>query len=129
MDDLAIETHLASLDVDLPERGVEFLFTTPRGDIEITARAVSESLLERVIRLAWITAGVLVVLVFWQLLKRIGPYLARSMWAAGLLIPVALFSAAGGLFPLLSLLAMFVGIGQLVRLIWLRRARRAAAAS
>jgi hypothetical protein len=40
-----------------------------------------------------------------------------------------LFSAACGLFPLLSLLAMFVGIGQLVRLIWLRRARRAAAAS
>jgi hypothetical protein len=126
-DAYAVEIHLASLDVDFPERGVEFMFRTTRGDIEITARAVSQPLLERVIRLAWIAAAMLAIVIIWKLFKRIGPYLARSMWAASLLIPIALFSAMLGLFPLLSLLALLVGIVQLVRLIWMRRSQRRAA--
>jgi hypothetical protein len=32
---------LASLDVELPQRGVEYLFSTPRGEVQLTATAVA----------------------------------------------------------------------------------------
>ncbi len=69
-DEYAVETHFASLDVDLPQRGREYLFTTPRGDIEITARAVSEPLLGRLIRLLILAVGVVILIV---LLARAAP--------------------------------------------------------
>jgi hypothetical protein len=40
-------TGLASLDVNLPERGTPYLFTTPGGDIEITGWEVSQDVLSR----------------------------------------------------------------------------------
>jgi hypothetical protein len=43
---------LASLDVELRPQGKKYLFTTPRGDVEVTARAVSATLLGRLVRLA-----------------------------------------------------------------------------
>lgn len=41
------EQGLASLDVALPVRGYEYSFTTPRGEVKITASAVSTSVLAR----------------------------------------------------------------------------------
>jgi hypothetical protein len=52
---------LASLDVELHLRGVKYAFTTPRGDVEISARAVSRPLLGRAIRLALLALGVLLI--------------------------------------------------------------------
>jgi hypothetical protein len=54
---------LASLEVDLHPRGVKYLFTTPRGEAEITAQAVSSSLVGRLVRLAGLAVTLLVVLV------------------------------------------------------------------
>lgn len=51
--------YLRSLQVELPERGVEFLFTTPRGELELTAKAIDASVGQRSERLG-IVAGVLV---------------------------------------------------------------------
>ena len=48
---------LASLDVELEPRGRKFLFTTPRGDVQVTARAVSDPLLGRLLRLAAVAIG------------------------------------------------------------------------
>ncbi len=48
---------MASLNVDLALRGQRFLFTTPRGDVEVTARAVSTSLVGRIVRLAALAIG------------------------------------------------------------------------
>ena len=44
-------TGLASLDIEIPLRGREYLFTTPRGEIEITAHAAPAADVERLIRL------------------------------------------------------------------------------
>jgi hypothetical protein len=52
---------LASLDVELHARGVKYAFTTPRGDVEISARAVSRPLLGRATRLALLAVGVVVI--------------------------------------------------------------------
>ena len=121
-DTLAVETHLASLDVDLPLRGREYLFTTPRGDIDITALAVSEPLLGRLIRLLVIAAGFVVLLVLLRVLPRDPPVLHRSRFrrrgAAGR--PVSLLL---GIFPILALAALIYGLVQLIRLEIARRRR------
>jgi hypothetical protein len=128
-DAYAVETHLASLDVALPERGVEYMFRTTRGDIEITARAVSQPLLGRLVRLAWIAGALLAIVIAWRLLRRIVPYLAGSLWAAGALILIALISLVFFVLPVLSLLVLIVGIVHLVRLIRARRRRSQPAAA
>ncbi|HND54921.1 MAG TPA: hypothetical protein PLV92_21055, partial [Pirellulaceae bacterium] len=55
----ALDPYLTSLTVELPGRGVEFLFKTPRGDLEITATAVAEPLVQRLLRLVVVLIVVL----------------------------------------------------------------------
>lgn len=126
-----IEPHLASLDVDLPERGVEFMFTTARGEIEITARAVSAPLARRGVWLFCVAVGVAVLYIVYQLARRIVPWLVGSQVGAGLLLLAGLFCLLLGLFPVASLIAFVVGIVQLTRLSVSshRRRRRATAAN
>ena len=64
------QAFLTSLDVELPEGGVEYLFRTPRGDLEISAYSVSSPLLERGIRLAIVLVVALVVVVPLRRLSR-----------------------------------------------------------
>ena len=45
-----VAAGLASLTVDVPTRVAEFLFTTPRGDIEITAHAVEQRFVVHAVR-------------------------------------------------------------------------------
>ncbi|HPM81645.1 MAG TPA: hypothetical protein PLF81_13145 [Candidatus Anammoximicrobium sp.] len=123
----AAETHLASLDVDLPLRGREYLFTTTRGDIDITARAVSESLLGRLLRLLAVAVGFVVLLVVLRVLPRVLPLLHGSRWFAGAMLLVGLISLLLGIFPILALAALIYGLVQLVRLEIARRRRRAVA--
>jgi len=123
----AAETHLASLDVDLPLRGREYLFTTTRGDIDITARAVSEPLLGRLSRLLAIAVGFVVLLVLLRVLPRVLPVLHRSRFFAGAVLLLGLLSLLLGIFPLLALAALIYGLVQLIRLEIARRRRLAAA--
>lgn len=122
----AAETHLASLDVDLPLRGREYLFTTTRGDIDITARAVSEPLLGRLARLLAVAAGFVVLLVVLRVLPRVLPLLHGSRWFAAAVLLVGLLSLLLGIFPILALAALIYGLVQLVCLEIARRRRAAA---
>ena len=58
---LAKPTGLASLDVQLPTRGAQYFFTTPRGQIEILATTVADTVLARLVRLGVLLAFVLVI--------------------------------------------------------------------
>ncbi|MCU0982765.1 MAG: hypothetical protein MUF25_26690, partial [Pirellulaceae bacterium] len=122
-DAFAVETHLASLDVDLPLRGREYLFTTPRGDIDITARAVSEPLLGRLYRLLVIAIGFVVFLVLLRVLPWIARGLHRNRWFAAAVLLVGLLSLLLGIFPILALAALIYGLVQLIRLEIARRQR------
>jgi hypothetical protein len=115
---------LASLDVDLPERGVEFLFTTPRGEIAITARAVSSTLAERIAHLLVIAVVIVVLYVVYRLARRIGPWLVGSQVGAALLFLAGVFSLLFGLFPIAGLIALVLGLVQLIRLSIAQRRRR-----
>ncbi len=57
-----IPAGLQSLDFKIPTRGQVFVFTTPGGDVSVTARAVSKGLLAGLVRLVCVLAGAAVVL-------------------------------------------------------------------
>jgi hypothetical protein len=106
-------TGFASLDVQLPQRGTEYRFTTPRGNIEIQARAIDNSLWLRAKKLA-IVAGLILLVAFCVRIIRsvneriLGPKLAMLLIIIGLLMLVL------GVAPVLGGIALVVGIIQIV---------------
>ena len=117
----AAETHFASLDVDLPQRGREYLFTTPRGDLELTARAGSAPRVERLIRLAALAVGVAVAVVVLRTAARILPVLHRNRWSVAAVLLIGLLSLLLGIFPVLGVMALLYALVQLIRLEIVRR--------
>ena len=57
----AVAAGLASLDFDLPTPGVLYRFTTPQGDVEITARIFPATSCGRLIGIAAVAVGLLVL--------------------------------------------------------------------
>lgn len=105
---------LASLDVALPQRGNEFLFTTPRGDIEITAQTVSADQVNRVGGLLLIVAGLVVIGIVYKLGRALIGNLSRRA-ATTLLIVLGIASLIFGVFPVLGLIALVWGIAMALR--------------
>lgn len=99
---------LASLDVDMPQRGEEFLFTTPRGDLEITARAVDARLVDRGLRLATVLAGIAAVWLVWGLAAATWGRLGIQLGGV-LLLLTGLLSLVTLVLPVLGLVAAAVG--------------------
>jgi hypothetical protein len=124
-----VAAGLASLDLRLAERGRSYNFTTSRGQIEITARPVSDVLIGRLIGLAGLVA---VVFVGWlatrQPAREAYGRLAGTV-ACGVLIAVlGLLSLITGVFPYLGLILVVVGIALAIRNRTLAPAAAAAAA-
>ena len=53
--------HLASLDVQLPERGVEVFFTTPRGEVQIVAYGIRQDRVSRITQVLMIALVAFIV--------------------------------------------------------------------
>jgi hypothetical protein len=115
-------TGLASLDVQLPRRGVEYFFTTPLGDVQINARAVDVTLLDRVTRLAWVLGLIIVIGVVyrWSRNRDLNDVIGRG--TATVLILLGVVCLVLGLIPIVALAAIALGIVQHVRLFSARRA-------
>jgi len=101
---------LASLDVTLPERGCTYFFTTPGGEVEITARAASEKLIAGLVHLATL----IVVLQLAWIVVRMG-HRGRFDWLGGrsgstFLIGLGVLLLFFGVFPVAGLLAIVAGI-------------------
>jgi len=116
---------LTSLDVDVPARGVPFFFTTPRGEVTITVRSVSQQFIETLCRiglaLAVIAIGILGYVAWLRWHAWITPE-ALSMMAivlgfAGIII---------GILPILALVMLVAGV---VARIGFRRRDRAVASA
>jgi len=110
---VAADSGLASLEVTLPQRGVEYLFTTPGGDLEITARAVDATQFGRLWQLMLVVAGLLTLWALYRLVRLIHQRLSRRAEAV-LLILGGLFSLLAGILPIIGLLAMLTGVGMLI---------------
>ena len=101
---------LASLDVELPQRGVEYLFTTPRGEVEITAQAIAHPLLERLTRAGWVLAAMLLFFAAYKLVGRVGTPLCTSRASAIVLMFAGMLSLVTCMFPIAGLVALALGI-------------------
>ena len=118
---VAPATGLASLDFELPTRGMVYRFTTPRGEQEITARYLSGDVVRRLVELAWVAVAVLVVWFIVGLVRR-----GRFDWLARptgswLLIGLGLFSLLVGVFPVAGLVAIVFGCGLKIRRLTLKQ--------
>lgn len=80
-------SYLVSLDTQLPVRGDEYLFTTPRGASEITAQSISTDTLER-----WSTIGALLLfgLIAWGVTHRLSKVTVRRSLRIALAIAIGL---------------------------------------
>ncbi|HUG67389.1 MAG TPA: hypothetical protein VMM76_06540, partial [Pirellulaceae bacterium] len=108
------ESGLTSLDVALPERGVEYLFTTPRGDIQITAQSVSTEQVDRVLGLL----GILAILVGLAVAYRIGQTIIAKVSTRTLalvMILLGVVSIVAGVLPVLGIVLIVCGISLLIR--------------
>ncbi len=101
---------LASLDVEIPRRGVVYRFTTPRGEVEITARAVSRPFMVNIENLVLVLA---IALVGWGIYRFVSraDFIARyGRSAAVTLVVLGAISVVVGVLPVIALLACIGGI-------------------
>ncbi len=122
----AVPAGMASLDVELPRRGTVYRFTTPRGEVEITARAASLPLIEGLERLGAVVGLVIVVLVVRRFVRNRTLSPRGQGLVSTALIVLGIIGTVFGVFPLAGVAAVIVGI---VMKVILRRARRRAAAA
>lgn len=104
---------LTSLDVEFAERGQEYLFSTPRGEIEITARALDAVQLERGAQLISILLCVLGACLAWRVLSWLRRVLSLRA-QAGLLVVIGCLSLLG-IFPVAGAVCVALGAGLGVR--------------
>jgi hypothetical protein len=109
------QTHLASLDVELPSRGQEYFFTTPRGEVQIVAYGISQPHTSRLTQLLAIALGAVVLYLLVLVLRRAVPVLLRTIAGAVLLILLGLLSLIAMTFPVFGLVVLVIGTVQLVR--------------
>jgi len=105
-----VAAGLAILDVQLPERGRVYRFTTPRGDIELQVHSIPTVALSKFANLA----AVLVTLFLIWLLgressRRAAMSLLHSTVIGVALAIVGLVSVIVGILPLAGLLAIVIG--------------------
>jgi hypothetical protein len=111
-----IAAGLASLDFRLPERGRIYSFTTPRGQIEVTARPVASTLVGRLIGLLALAAAVLII---WaasrQPAREAYARLFSTVTSGVLLALLGLISLVTGIFPIAGLVLIAIGIALAIR--------------
>jgi hypothetical protein len=96
-------------------------FTTPRGEVELNARAISQGL---VVKLGWLAMVAVAAFLVWydvRLLRR-----ARFGWLKGpagaaVLLIVGVVSLIAGVLPIAGLVAVGIGAFLVARLLVLRR--------
>jgi hypothetical protein len=112
---------LASLAVEFPVRGVSYFFTTPRGEVAITARSVSHQFIETMRRiglaLAVIAIG-LAIYATWP--KWHTSWFTSRVWST-LAIVMGSIGTVAGVLPILAVVVLVAGVAAKIHL---RRRKR-----
>jgi hypothetical protein len=111
--EVAFVSGLASLDFDLPLRGNKYLFTTARGDTQISVQAVSTKQLRRWEQFGSMLLGLVAVGILGWVTVRINAMLGRRIRAT-LVILVGICSLVTFILPLIGILLIIWGIGSLL---------------
>ncbi|MFO8012460.1 MAG: hypothetical protein R6X20_04045 [Phycisphaerae bacterium] len=125
----AVPQGLASLDVELPERGRLFRFTMPMPpeDVAIEATAASEAVADGTARAAGVLAVLLVLLGLRRWLRGRSFDVRTQSLISTVMIILGVFGVVLGIFPLAGLAAVLVGAGMKVYLFFERRSGTATA--
>ncbi len=115
---------LASLAVEFPVRGVPYYFTTPRGEVAVTARAVSSRFIETVRRIGSTLVVIVIIGAACVALRKPSVLRLESRAWSTLLIALGFTGVVVGVLPVLGLAVIVVGV---VARINVRRRERAAA--
>jgi hypothetical protein len=111
-----VAAGLASLDVQLPERGRLYQFTTPRGETAVSANSISLNVLSRLLRLACVLA---VAALAWALSRERARQTAQRFLASRVfgvaIILLGFASVLTGMLPIAGLLAVIAGVVIIVR--------------
>jgi len=103
----AMPSGLASLDVDIPQVGMLYRFTSPRGEATITVRAVSRSFTGTLERLG---LAALIAVAVWVIYKAV-PLLVAPERTLGLVLVVAgVVSLLAGILPGAGLVLIVAGL-------------------
>ncbi len=106
--------YLASLDVELPTRGREYLFTTPGGQVELSARTLTE---ESIARWQTILALLGLALFTWLAMRfirrRLGTRSGRRL-LLGILLATGITSLIIGWLPVYGILCLIAAAGLLM---------------
>lgn len=111
----------SSLDVELPDRGVELLFTMARGDIQIQARPMPATLVDRLYHMAAIIIGGILLWVAFRMVRWFGPWMVHTRSGAAVLLILSLLCLIIGLLPVAALIGLVAAVVQLIRLSLQRR--------
>ncbi|MHB8953982.1 MAG: hypothetical protein ACYC4U_13515 [Pirellulaceae bacterium] len=101
---------LASLDFQLPQRGAVYFFTTPRGNVEISARPVDSRFLRQLGSFASLVALVALVLVGWWLVRKLATGRRGRLLAATLMGIAGTFCLVLGILPILAIVLILGGV-------------------
>lgn len=112
----AVATGLSSLDVNFPNRGREYLFTTPRGDIDITAQPVATDQINRGAGLLAIAAGLIALWIGWRIACVVVSRCRGKITAVSLIL-LGTASICSGLFWVLGVISITCGVWMLVRIL------------
>ena len=109
---------LGSLDIDMPagddETTTEFLFTTPGGDLELSARSVSMQDQLRLISVAAVLIGLLVILFASRVIRALRGSAVLRMIGAVLMVVIGLGSLVNNTLPLFGLLLIIAAATSLI---------------
>jgi hypothetical protein len=106
-------TGLTSLDIELPRRGTPYFFTTPRGDITVTARCAAAPQVDRLKQFGLIAAACAVGAVICTVLSFLYRRTPRNLKLL-LLLVAAFFSFVTGVFPILGMVCFVAGIVMII---------------
>jgi len=101
---------LTGLAVDFPLRGVAFHFTTPRGDVSVTARSVLSGFLVNLMRLGITVLAVVAFVLAYLLATRLKTLELIGATGATAMIVLGILSTLTGVFPVVGILAVIGGL-------------------
>jgi hypothetical protein len=104
---------LVGVDVELPARGREYRFTTPRGEVEITARAASNGTLLTLGRLGLLAIGVALVLIVGRMVVGLVQRVSRRTVSTVMIIAGA-SAALVGVLPIAGIAIVVIGVAMKV---------------
>ncbi len=107
--------YLVSLDTDFPVRGDEYLFSTPRGDIELTANSVSKRTIERSVTTIVLA---LAILLTWIVSRRVIQLWQKGSFRIAVAVMMALIALAmliNGYTPLYAIAFLVLAVMSFTR--------------